>query len=81
MLDETDYLVRQTLNLGKASFSRDETLQRAFVRSLEIANSVVTIREPDDPYCPSKNESGYPRWRVLKPPNRGLLLSLRRQRA
>ena len=34
--DEIDYLIRSTENLEEEKFSRDETLQKAFVRSLEI---------------------------------------------
>lgn len=36
ILDETDYLLAATKNLEEDRFSRDETLQKAFVRSLEI---------------------------------------------
>lgn len=36
ILDETIYLSRQTPGLSKAQFLADETLQRAFVRSIEI---------------------------------------------
>jgi uncharacterized protein with HEPN domain len=41
ILDETQYLVNQTKGLSKANFMRDETLQRAFVRSLEIIGEAV----------------------------------------
>lgn len=33
ILDETEYLARQARNLTQEQFMRDETLQRAFVRS------------------------------------------------
>ena len=36
ILDEADYLVRSSEHLQKGEFLEDETLRRAFVRSLEI---------------------------------------------
>jgi uncharacterized protein with HEPN domain len=36
VLDEATYLIDQTETLTKEEFMRDETLKRAFVRSLEI---------------------------------------------
>jgi uncharacterized protein with HEPN domain len=36
ILDEADYLLRRSWNLQREEFLQDETLQRAFVRSLEI---------------------------------------------
>jgi uncharacterized protein with HEPN domain len=36
ILDETHYLQRHTQGLGKEQFLTDDTLKRAFVRSLEI---------------------------------------------
>jgi uncharacterized protein with HEPN domain len=36
ILDETKYLSRHTPGLSKAQFLADETLKRAFVRSIEI---------------------------------------------
>jgi uncharacterized protein with HEPN domain len=36
ILDEAEYLVRTTESLQKRKFLEDETLRRAFVRSLEI---------------------------------------------
>lgn len=36
ILDETHYLLNQTQGLAKDAFLQDETLKRAFVRSLEI---------------------------------------------
>ena len=36
ILDETDYLIEQSKGLGVSEFLEDETLRRAFVRSLEI---------------------------------------------
>lgn len=36
ILDEADYLVRSSESLQKEDFLKDETLRRAFVRSLEV---------------------------------------------
>ena len=36
ILDESDYLINRTQGLRKDEFMQDDTLQRAFVRSLEI---------------------------------------------
>lgn len=36
ILDEINYLVTQSKGLKKENFMRDETLRRAFVRSIEI---------------------------------------------
>jgi uncharacterized protein with HEPN domain len=36
ILDETDYLISETQGLNHAQFIQDETLKRAFVRSIEI---------------------------------------------
>ena len=36
ILDECNYLLHETQNLPRAEFLRDQTLRRAFVRSLEI---------------------------------------------
>lgn len=36
VLDETDYLIRSSEGLSADEFYADETLQRAFVRSLEV---------------------------------------------
>jgi uncharacterized protein with HEPN domain len=35
-LDEADYLAAHITGLDREQFTRDETLKRAFVRSLEI---------------------------------------------
>lgn len=47
ILDETRYLTSRTRGLSKAKFVRDETLRRAFVRSLEIIGE-ATKQIPDD---------------------------------
>jgi len=36
ILDETNYLIKSSKDLEEEKFSRDETFQKAFVRSLEI---------------------------------------------
>ncbi len=47
MLDETDYLLAQTLSLDKEMFLQDETRKRAYVRSLEIIGEAAK-HIPDD---------------------------------
>ena len=41
ILDETNYLIESSKNLEEEKFSRDETLQKAFVRSLEIIGEAI----------------------------------------
>lgn len=41
ILDETEYLVDHSRDLSKGEFLDDDTLQRAFVRSLEIIGEAV----------------------------------------
>lgn len=41
ILDENDYLIEASAGLAEEKFSRDETLQKAFVRSLEIIGEAV----------------------------------------
>ncbi len=41
ILDETEYLILTSQNLSKDSFQKDETLKRAFSRSLEIIGEAV----------------------------------------
>lgn len=41
ILDETDYLIEASAELAEEKFSRDETLQKAFVRSLEIIGEAI----------------------------------------
>jgi len=36
ILDEADYLISESESLSKEQFLRDETIKRAFVRSIEI---------------------------------------------
>lgn len=41
ILDETTYLIKSSTGLEKDSFQRDETLKRAYIRSLEIIGEAV----------------------------------------
>ena len=41
ILDETQYIILNSQNLSKDSFLEDETLKRAFIRSLEIIGEAV----------------------------------------
>ncbi len=45
--DETKYLLSQTEKLSQNQFSQNQTLQRAFVRSIEIIGE-ATKKIPDD---------------------------------
>ncbi|HEY85279.1 MAG TPA: DUF86 domain-containing protein [Chloroflexi bacterium] len=47
ILDETEYLTKQSQGLDEEIFFRDETLQRAFVRSIEIIGE-ATKKIPQD---------------------------------
>jgi len=47
ILIETDYLLKTSRSLSLGAFLADETLQRAFVRSLEIIGEAVK-KLPDD---------------------------------
>jgi uncharacterized protein with HEPN domain len=46
ILDETNYLIQHTQNLTRDRFEQDETLKRAFVRSIEIIGE-ATRHIPD----------------------------------
>jgi len=41
IIDEIEYLIDKSRNPSNDSFLEDETLKRAFVRSIEIINSVT----------------------------------------
>ncbi len=41
ILDETTYIMRSSASLGKTRFVQDETLKRAYVRSLEVIGEAV----------------------------------------
>jgi uncharacterized protein with HEPN domain len=47
MLDETAYLSAQAGRLSKEEFSQNETLKRAFVRSIEVIGEAVKKVPPD----------------------------------
>jgi uncharacterized protein with HEPN domain len=47
IVDEADYLMKATQGLDQARFLQDETLKRAFVRSLEIIGE-ATKRVPEN---------------------------------
>lgn len=47
ILDEAEYLMSQTQGLSKDEFVGDETLKRAFVRSIEIIGEAAK-KVPDD---------------------------------
>jgi uncharacterized protein with HEPN domain len=60
ILDKTDYLARVSKGLKKANSSSDETLKRAFVRSLEIIGEAVK-------QIPEDVRQNYPQieWRLI----------------
>jgi uncharacterized protein with HEPN domain len=47
ILDELDYLLRVSNDLSEDDFSEDETLKRAFVRSLEIVGEAAKNIAPE----------------------------------
>lgn len=58
--DETVYLMAQTQGLTQEQFSRDATLQRAFVRSIEIIGEAAK-QTPDD----FKQKHSQVEWRAM----------------
>jgi len=46
-MDEIEYLIDRSANLSKEDFLDDETLKRAFVRSIEIIGEAVKKIPPD----------------------------------
>lgn len=60
ILDETIYLRRQTSGLSKEKFLADETLKRAFVRSIEIIGEAAK-------QVPEDTRKNYPdiQWRAM----------------
>ena len=46
ILDEADYLLAASQGLSQPDFVQDETLKRAFVRSIEIIGEAVTKLNP-----------------------------------
>jgi uncharacterized protein with HEPN domain len=47
ILDEADYLIARSQGLNEEDFTEDDTLKRAFVRSIEIIGEAVK-RIPDE---------------------------------
>jgi uncharacterized protein with HEPN domain len=58
--DETNYLIEQTKGLVKNEFVQNETLRRAFVRSLEIIGE-ASKQIPDD----FRKKHGQIEWRSI----------------
>ena len=60
ILDETEYLIATSRSLDKTVFLEDETLKRAFVRSLEIMGEAVK-------QLPTSFRNNYPEveWRKI----------------
>lgn len=47
ILDETTYITTSSMGLDKAIFVQDETLKRAYVRSIEVIGEAV--KQSDEP--------------------------------
>jgi uncharacterized protein with HEPN domain len=64
MLDETDYLIKYSKDLTYEEFIEDDTLRRAFVRSLEIIGEAAKKISPSvkDKYC----EIDWKRWAGMR---------------
>ncbi len=60
ILDETEYLVEHSGNLEKEMFLENETLKRAFVRSLEIIGEAVK-QIPDE----TRRKYAQIEWRLI----------------
>jgi uncharacterized protein with HEPN domain len=60
ILDETAYLSAQAGRLFKEEFSQDETLKRAFVRSIEVIGEAAKKVPPD-----FRNRHGQVEWRAI----------------
>ena len=60
ILDEAEYLINQSQGLTKEAFIDDDTLKRAFVRSIEIIGEAVK-RVPDD----IRNEYAEIEWKAI----------------
>jgi len=59
--DELNYLTRQSKKLNQEDFFKSETLQKAFVRSLEVIGE-ATKKIPDD----FKNKYNQIEWKAIK---------------
>jgi uncharacterized protein with HEPN domain len=60
ILDETEYLMGKAQNLTRDQFMGDETLRRAFVRSIEIIGE-ATKKIPED----FKRKYSHLEWRAM----------------
>ena len=60
ILEEADYLIRHSRGLGRTDFLADETLRRAFVRSLEIIGEAAK-KVPED----LRQKHAQVEWRVI----------------
>ncbi len=60
ILDEADYVIGKSEGLNKKNFLKDETLKRAFVRSIEIIGEAVK-KLPDD----FRKNHGAVDWRAM----------------
>jgi uncharacterized protein with HEPN domain len=60
ILSEAEYLMAQAKGLSRAEFMRDETLKRAFVRSLEVIGEAAK-KIPDD----LRQKYSYIEWRAI----------------
>lgn len=60
IMDEIEYLIDRSANLTKEDFLDDETLKRAFVRSIEIIGEAVKKIPPD-----FKQKYLYIEWRAM----------------
>lgn len=60
ILDEADYILKESSNLKRDEFFRNQTLQRAFVRSIEIIGE-ATKKLPDE----LKREYPNLEWKVI----------------
>ena len=50
ILDEATYIINKTQGISREQFASDDTLKRAFARSLEIIGEAAK----KIPYCPPK---------------------------
>ncbi|MEW6586938.1 MAG: DUF86 domain-containing protein, partial [Nitrospirota bacterium] len=60
ILDEADYIISKSEGLSRKSFLKDETLKRAFVRSIEVIGEAVK-KLPDD----FRKSHGAVDWRAM----------------
>lgn len=60
ILDETEYLTDRGKGLNKDEFMRDETLKRAFVRSIEVIGEAAK-QIPDD----LRQKHSHVEWRAI----------------